>query len=167
MCSTDPIRSKKDMRKLVKYFKKKGQTRNYAIIAVGFATALRITDVLNLKWNDVYDFENERFFKHFYMTEQKTGKKKQVKINLYAREALTKLLQEKREQDRLSKDSFIFSNDRKKENHISRVQVWRIIKKAVKELAIQGNIACHSLRKTFGYFAWKYMKKSEVLIMEI
>lgn len=167
MCATDPIRDKEEMRRLADFYLEKNQIRNYAVIVVGFATALRIGDVLNLRWKDVYDFENERFYIHFNLTEQKTGKTKQVKINQMAKEALTKLIQERKQKGRLSKDSFVFSNDRKKENHISRVHVWRLIKKAVEELKIQGNIACHSLRKTFGYFAWKLEEKSQILIMEI
>jgi site-specific recombinase XerD len=38
---------------------------------------------------------------------------------------------------------------------ISRVQAWRVVKTAVAAVGAAGRIACHSLRKTFGYFAWK------------
>ena len=156
------------MQKLVKYFEKNGQTRNCAMVTLGFATALRITDELSLTWGDVYDFGNKHFLTHFEISERKTGKPKQVKINRYVREILKKLLEEIRaRKGSVSAEDYIFSNGRAKENHISRIQAWRIIKKAVKDLAIQGNIACHSLRKTFGYYAWKYLKKSAALIMEI
>lgn len=167
MSTTDPIRDMNDMKKLANYFEEKGQIRNHAIIVVGFATALRITDQLRLTWGDVYNFEKERFFTHFNLTEQKTGKTKRVKLNKLAREALQKLLLEEKKHGRFAKESFVFNNGRKKANHISRVQVWRIIKDAVKELLIEGNIACHSLRKSFGYYAWKYLQKPEVLIMDI
>ena len=168
MCTTEPIRNKTDMRKLVKYFEETGQTRNCAMVTLGFATALRITDELSLTWGDVYDFKNDRFRTHFEIRERKTGKPKQVKINQYCKDILKKLLMESNNQKgSISAEDYIFSNGRIKENHISRVQAWRIIKKAVKALAIQGNIACHSLRKTFGYYAWKYLKKSAAVIMEI
>ena len=168
MCTTEPIRNKTDMRKLVKYFEETGQTRNCAMVTLGFATALRITDELNLTWGDVYDFERNCFRTHFEIRERKTGKPKQVKINQYCKDVLKKLMKENNEQKGpVAAENYIFSNGRMKENHISRVQAWRIIKRAVNTLAIQGNIACHSLRKTFGYYAWKYLKKSAAVIMEI
>ena len=168
MCTTEPIRDKKQMKKLVKYFEDNGQTRNCAMVTLGFATGLRITDELNLTWGDVYDFGNKCFRTHFEINEHKTGKPKQVKINRSVKDVLKKLLKEiTQRKGSVSADDYIFSNGRARENHISRVQAWRIIKKAVKALAIRGNIACHSLRKTFGYYAWKYLKKSAALIMDV
>ena len=38
---------------------------------------------------------------------------------------------------------------------ICRSQAWRIIKAAAVAVKAVGRISCHSLRKTFGYFAWK------------
>ena len=38
---------------------------------------------------------------------------------------------------------------------LSRSQAFRIIKKAANYYGFEQNISCHSLRKTFGYFAWK------------
>ena len=87
MCTTEPIRKKKDLKKLAEYFEKKGQVRNYAMVVVGYATGLRISDQLNLTWDDVYDFEQERFRTHIDLTERKTKKPKQIKINRYAMDA--------------------------------------------------------------------------------
>ncbi|MCL2589248.1 MAG: tyrosine-type recombinase/integrase, partial [Oscillospiraceae bacterium] len=55
----------------------------------------------------------------------------------------------------LRQGAHIFSNNRKDRAPISRVQAWRIIKAAAEAIRAAGRIACHSLRKTFGYFAWK------------
>ena len=155
------------MKKLAGYFEEKGQVRNFVMVVIGFATGLRITDELNLKWDDVYDFEHDRFRTHIDLTERKTKKPKQAKINRSAREALQKLLDLLRKRGTVAADSYIFSNGRENENHISRVHAWRLITNAVKALAIPGHIACHSLRKTLGYYAWKYEHASEIVIMGI
>ncbi|GHV45888.1 hypothetical protein FACS1894204_11720 [Synergistales bacterium] len=49
---------------------------------------------------------------------------------------------------------------------ISRIQAYRIINVAAKALKFCFRVSCHSLRKTFGYFAWKF-GISPAVIMEI
>ena len=38
---------------------------------------------------------------------------------------------------------------------INRVQAYRIIKEAAQAAGLDEYVSCHSLRKPFGYFAWK------------
>ena len=49
---------------------------------------------------------------------------------------------------------------------LSRSQAFRIIKKAATETLHDPHISCHSLRKTFGYHAWK-QGVPPALLMEI
>lgn len=160
MAVTEPIRDKNQLSALGEYFLKRGQFRNYALIVVGAHTALRISDLLRLKWADVYDGERQEFRAHVTITEKKTGKTKTIALNKRVLCALQLLFPRRR-------GEFIFASNRKSGKAISWVQAWRIIHAAVVAVGIAGKIACHSLRKTWGYHAWTSKAVSPVVIMDI
>ncbi len=160
MAATEPIRNKAQLKNLANYFLEKGQLRNYALIIVGTCTALRISDLLRLKWSDVYDEGRKAFHLHVTLTEKKTGKTKTIALNKRAIAALRIYFPHRR-------GDFIFANNRKDNRAISRVQAWRIIRAAAVAVDIAGKIACHSLRKTWGYHAWTSKAVSPVVIMDI
>lgn len=160
MAATEPIRNKQQLRELADYYLKKGQLRNYALIVMGVCTVLRISDLLSLKWSEVYDEEKQDFRLHVTVIEKKTGKPKTIALNKQALAALRLLLPHR-------KSEFIFASNRKTDKPISRVQAWRIIHAAVIAVGIMGKISCHSLRKTWGYHACVDQKVSPAIIMEI
>ena len=61
----------------------------------------------------------------------------------------------KESQDNVDSDRYIFQSREGNNRHIDRTQAFHIIKNAAAELQLSGTISCHSLRKTFGYHAWK------------
>lgn len=152
MSTTQPIRKQEDVNKLKNYFLEKRQFRNYALLAAGLNTALRIGDILTLRWSDVYDFRRHRFYQYLYIREQKTQKTNQVYLNQSVLEALTLFMDD---QKRIDHNGYIFTGQKAPYTHISRSQAYRIISNAAKKLGLEGHISCHSLRKTFGYHAWK------------
>ena len=79
--TTEPIRNKNQVRQLAEYYLNRGQTRNYVLIVLGVHTALRISDLLRLRWEDVYDFENHRVRQSVTITESKTRKSKTFALN--------------------------------------------------------------------------------------
>ena len=163
MAATEPIRNKKYISKIAGYYLKRGNIRNYSLIIMGVHTALRISDLLRLTWNDVYDFEAQRFYSHIRLVEQKTGKRKSIALNKEVIRALCLLADVTSKQ---KEGLFLFANNRKKHAAISRIQAYRIIRKAAEALDLPYRISCHSLRKTFGYHAWK-KGVSPVVIMDI
>ena len=160
MAATEPIRDKKQLQKLAEYFMKRGQFRNYTLIILGVHTALRISDLLRLTWDDVYDSKQKAFRTHLTITERKTGKTKTVALNKQVIKALRLCYAYRR-------SAFVFANNRKDGKAISRVQAWRIIRSAVIAVGIEGKVACHSLRKSWGYHAWTSGNVSPVVIMDI
>ena len=81
MAATEPIRDKKQLRQLAEYYLKRGQLRNYVLIVLGACTALRISDLLALTWENVYDAKRKSFRSHIAVTEKKTGKVKTIALN--------------------------------------------------------------------------------------
>ena len=82
MGTTQPIRSKSELLAFRMYYRDiKPNMRNYCLIVMGLNTALRISDLLELKWTDVYNFEHKEFRTHFLINEQKTGKKVVTPLN--------------------------------------------------------------------------------------
>ena len=69
MAATEPIRDKKHIHALANYFLQRGQFRNYVLISLGVYTALRISDLLRLRWEDVYDEKQNTFRTHITLTE--------------------------------------------------------------------------------------------------
>ena len=160
MVMTEPIRNKNQVRELANYYLKSGQLRNCCLIVLGIHTALRVSDLLRLRWKDVYDFGQKRVRKSIAVTEKKTGKTKIVALNRNAINVLILYAAQAAEPD-----GFVIGN-RRTGKAISRVQAYRIIRAAAKALKLQERVSCHSLRKTFGYHAWKG-GVSPVVIMEI
>jgi len=160
MATTQPIRNKHQVRELSRYYLTRGQLRNHVLIVVGLHTALRISDLLRLKWDDVYDFERNRVRASITIIEKKTHKQKTIALNNKIVSALTLYATGAAKRGR-----FLIENPNTKKA-ISRIQAYRLIRAAAEALALQNRVSCHSLRKTFGYHSWK-SGVSPVVIMEI
>lgn len=89
MNTAQPIRSTEDLKKLKRYYKDiRSNERNQLLIIMGLNTALRISDILSLKWESVYDFDRKKFKSHIVLIEQKTGKTSTIFINQNIHKAL-------------------------------------------------------------------------------
>jgi len=159
MSATQPIRNKHQVRELAGYYLKRGKLRNYVLIVMGVHTALRISDLLRIRFSDAYDFEHQRVRDSLTIIETKTGKSKIIALNANVRSALALYA------TTANPDDFLFKSRKGENNAISRVQAYRIIRDAAEALDM-GCVSCHSLRKTFGYHAWK-SGESPAVIMKI
>ena len=162
MIAVEPIRSKKDIKDISNYYKKKGNFRNHLLIVIGLHTALRISDILRLSWDDVYDFENNLFKERITLVEKKTKKTKIIALNIQITRALQLCLQK----NTPINNEPLFLSKRGTGKSISRIQAYRIIRHAAEAINLKTRTSCHSLRKTFGYHAWKN-NESLAVIMDI
>lgn len=163
--TAQPIRNQQDLLQFKNfYLKQEYHLRNHVLLTVGLNTALRISDLLSLTWNDVYNFETGTIRGHITLAEQKTGKYSCIYLNRNIQAALKLYFAEAKKNGSLIGNRYLFS--RESGAAISRVQAWRIVKKAAERCCISGVISPHSLRKTFGYQAFK-QGIEPVLLMDI
>lgn len=153
MGTTQPIRRNEQIESLKEYFLSKGEIRNYVLVTMGINTALRISDLLELCWGNVWNYSRNCFRKHLIIEEKKTRKQQIIYLNMACIHAL-QLLQE-HSSGYTDADWFLFQSRVGHNQHIGRNRAYYLIKSAWNELGYEGNISCHSLRKTFGYHAWQ------------
>jgi len=166
MSTTQPIRDKELLKKFKDFYKEtEPNCRNYTIIILGLNTALRINDILCLTCSDV--FHNGKVKEHITVKEKKTGKMNQLLLNNEVRLALIKYYKTLKETDMYKKGNpYLFPSPRIENKPLSRYQAYRMIRMAATAAGLEEHISCHSLRKTFGYHAWK-QGKDPVVIMTI
>lgn len=121
--------------------------RDFCIFTLGINSGLRISDILSLRVNDVIDNKG-RIKERISIREKKTGKIKDFplsdtvlkSINLYIKECCP--------------TDFLFPS-KKGGGPLTRQQAYRIINGAARSVGIKEQIGTHTLRKTFGYWAFK------------
>ena len=116
---------------------------------LGMNTALRISDILGLKWDDVYNAEEKCYKEHVSLLERKTEKRNTIMLNSAATQALTMYMNTLTD----APQGFLFESNKGHNRPISRQQAFRIVKEAAAYAGFKEGISCHSLRKTFGYYA--------------
>lgn len=154
MSTTQPIRNPEKLQEFKTYYQKEHpQIRNYTLCVLGLNTALRITDILQLRWGDIYDFSKDCFFSHITVIERKTGKLNVVALNSAAKDALDYYMLSFAA--RPAAHTYLFLSRKGYNRPIGRCQAFRIIKEAADAVGLDRHVSCHSLRKTFGYYAWQ------------
>lgn len=129
-----------EMSNLVNKLSKDKNYKMSLLIAVGSFWGLRISDILNLKWEDILDKDE------FSLSERKTGKRRIIRINTQLRIHIKECYENIR--PRSLEENILISQ----KGTVYSIQRINMILKELKvkyKLNIK-NISCHSLRKTFG-----------------
>ena len=131
---TTPIRKKNEIDIMKQYYLENQRYRDYALFVLGINTALRISDLLCIKWQDVYDLDKHMYHSHITIIEHKTGKQACVFINRQCRQALEQL---RRDVNPQTMQEYIFFTKNDRYNHISRNRAYNIIKKAAVQTSLK------------------------------
>ncbi|WP_031513347.1 site-specific integrase [Desulfofalx alkaliphila] len=122
--------------------------RNLLLFVLGINTGLRVSDLLALKVGDVWEGNKSKEF--IYVYNDRSGKEKAFYINSKVRAELEKYMS----LSQLTERDYLFKSQ-KNNQPITRQQAYRIINNAAKQVGINGKIGTHTLRKTFGYHAYR------------
>lgn len=138
--------------------------RNKMMILVGLNSSLRASDLVGLKWNFFYDSNGE--FKDVNSLQPKKTKKTKKFVKIYFNSAAKKAIENYiKEYPIIDMDDYMFKS-RQGNGPIVEHTLWRIVVDVAAEAGIEKNVGSHSLRKTFGYWAWHNAKdKNHALVV--
>lgn len=132
------------------------------LISIGVFTALRISDLLKLKFSDILKDEV------FTITEKKTKKDRSIKVNPFLKE---KVLRIYNKLGIKNQDELIFLNrygTKPIDKSYVNVKLKELFRKY--KVKVNGNISTHTFRKTLGRRVMdvnNYSNESMVLLMEL
>ena len=139
---------KVDQINAIKIILQKQSYRDLLLFSLGINTGISISDLLSLKVEDVWtDTEVKEFL---IIHDEKSGKTQEFYLNNQVKRVLENYFA----YSNLVQSDYLFKS--KKNNlPITRQQAYRIINQAAKVAGIEGKIGTHTLRKTFGYHAYR------------
>jgi integrase len=143
----NPIRDIESINAIKGVLRKQSQ-RDLLLFVFGINTGIRVSDLLSLKIVDVWDGEKIREF--LYITDEKSGLTKAHFLSPAIQVELEKYLSSYE----FNENDYLFKS-KKNNQPITRQQAYRIIHKAAEVVGIEEKIGMHTLRKTFGYHAYR------------
>lgn len=146
-----PIRNLEVLKEFTSRFK----DRNRLMVEMGLRTGLRISDIIKLKVEDVYNGHGVKEYIH--IKEEKTEKSNTLIIS----DKLKPMIEEHIKKNNLQDTDYLFKS-RKGSKHITPTQSYRVIDRVVKDMKLE-NIGTHSLRKSFGYHFYNTHKDVALL----
>lgn len=149
----EPIRDRNRISQIKNQLRGEGRFRDLLLFVVGINSALRISDLLQLRISHFVD-EHNHIRRRFAIKEEKRGKRQEVVINDSIRKALDEYLSAY-PGAASDPDNYVFFNSKTNNfsEPIKRGQAWKFITGICADIRLRGNFGTHSLRKTWGYHA--------------
>jgi integrase len=149
-----PIRDKKQIEAMKRQLRGNDTgLRDLCLFVLGINSGLRVSDLLKLTVGDVVD-DSGKPLDRIILREKKTGKGKSFPISATAARAIRDYLATRSD---AGADEPLFLSRKSKggTGHLQRAQAYKIINDAAQAVGITEAIGTHTLRKTFGYHAYK------------
>jgi integrase len=149
-----PIREKKQIAAIKRHLRgNEYGARDVCLFTLGINSGLRVSDLLRLTVGDVVD-DAGKALERITLRERKTGKGKNFPISATAARAIKDYLAT-REDAGTGEPLFLSRKSRGGTGHLQRAQAYKIINDAARAVGITEAIGTHTLRKTFGYHAYR------------
>ncbi len=142
-----PIRDIKQIETIKKLLKQQS-LRDYCLFVLGINSGLRISDLLKLRISDVS--EKGKITDRIRLREKKTNKCKDFPLSNSTKSALKEYLKTR---EYIENEPLFIS--RKNKGFLMRQRAYWILNEAARLIGIKEKIGTHTLRKTFGYHAYK------------
>lgn len=137
--------------------------RNKMMFLIGINIGLRASDLVTLKWN--FFFNPDGSFKDFYTLQPKKTRKQKKFVKLYFNQAVKKAIEDYINEYPIRDMNECLFKSRKGDGAITERSLWRMVVETADEASIKKNVGSHSLRKTFGFWAWHNAKdKNKALV---
>ena len=147
-----PIRDKKVIQRVKDAMRAEEDYKFLALFVMGINTGLRISDLLALRWEDVYS--KSKFLPRIVLVEKKTGKRQEIPLGKTVIDVL------KEYKAHTTPEGFLFPTERNPRfKNLTKAMsfqfVYRMLNYYIRERAgFTEAVGCHTLRKTFGYQAY-------------
>lgn len=145
------------------HFVEKKQYRNALMFVIGINVGLRASDLLELKWSQIFD-EDGSITNGITVKEDKTEKFRTFYLNESCKTAIIEYYNGLKKKP--AKNEYVFSS-RKGDGHIEVRPAGLILKNAAKAVGIKYNVGTHSMRKTFGYWQLKAHKDDALFLCHL
>jgi len=165
MKKVDPIKDKQKIFAIKNYirsddyiqdsiYKRFYQDRDSMLFSWSINCALRISDLLGIKIKDVMNSQGN-ISKYLYIEPRKTKKKSYNELKIFINDPMEKSLAKYIKQEKcLDPDDYLFRT--KSGGKLDRIRVHGLIKKWARAVGIkEARISAHSMRKTWGWMAYK------------
>ena len=150
MAEVHPLYKYEDIQRVRENLTKRGKIREAECFFIACHIGLRSCDLLTLKFDDMKG-------KRVTVTEKKTGKKRDFPLTKVVSDSLPIL--KKFYQDKNVDPVYLFQTTGNiasgRIKPISYTHLFRTLKVAFLNCEIDGNLATHTMRKTFGYHMYK------------